>query len=413
VRTLVLALVALLLVGCSATKAAEDSKPTCGVGHLPPCPTPTPTPPPAPTPTPAPTPPPSGCTVTLSAGATIAPAIGQVICLHSGEYPGFYSSASGWTLKSYPGEWAYIDGNLGTPRTRLVEIAGNNVTLSSLTVQDAPTQWGAGIWVTGDDVTVGPQVEARRNHSFGIKVSGGALRAHLRELNVWANDTGFEASSGDITGFELTDSWIHDHQTMVTDGTGGARGANATNFYHTTGAALIARNDIWNNRAVSVTYGFDGGAFEVYGSTGLTYDANRIWDSQNVMEQGTDAPANSVVFTNNVAYDASTAPVQGPMGGVMVRACRTCTFSGNRFYDMDAWSFLVVTSNFTGGVINDAVSFDHNAVEQDEPKAISVGDWTGITVHDNGYFLEGTGTVGYSPLHAGETVTSGPNPVRP
>jgi hypothetical protein len=101
------------------------------------------------------------------------------------------------------------------------------------------------------------------------------------------------------------------------------------------------------------------------------------------------------------------------MGGVMIRACRTCTFTGNRLYDMDAWSWLVVTSNFTGGVINNAVNISSNQTEQSSGKAVDIGDWTGISVHDQAYFLEGTGTVGYSPLHAGDTVTSGPNPVRP
>jgi len=314
---------------------------------------------------------------------------------------------------SYPGEWATIDGTIGSPRTRLVDITGSNVTLKRLTVQNAPTQWGAGIWISGDDVTVGPQVEARWNHSFGIKVTGGALRATITEANLWGNDTGFEASNGDITGLRLVNSDIHDHQTMIVDGTGGARGANATNFYHTTGSALVANNRIWNNRAPSVTYGYDGGAFELYGSTDLTYDSNRIWDSQNVMEQGTDAPANErIVFTNNVAYDDTTAPVQGPMGGLIVRACRVCTFTSNRFYGMDGYTVTVVTSNFTGGVTNTGIDFAANQFESDS-RIHSTSDWTGVSVHDNAYYLLTGGSVGYSPLGPGEAVTSGSNPVRP
>jgi len=178
----------------------------------------------------------------------------------------------------------------------------------------------------------------------------------------------------------------------------------------------IADNRIWNNRAVSVTYGFDGGAFEVYGSSGITYDGNQVWDSQNVMELGTDGPANSLTFTNNVAHRPSpgTAPVPGPMGGVILRACRACEFAGNRFYDTDSgWTFLVVTSNFTAGVVNDAVTFHGNQVEQSQGKAISITDWTGVTVSDNTYYLEASGQVGYSPLNAGEVVVAGPNPIRP
>lgn len=421
----------------------------CGVGHKPPCPspsptvaptpapsvtpaptvaptpvptptptvapTPTPTVAPTPVPTPTPTPTPTNdCTRTLTAGQTIAPVAGEVLCLHSGEYPGFWSNASGWTLKSYPGEWAYIDGDLGT-RTRLVELVGSNINLSHFSIQDAPSQWGAGLWVQGGSGITADTLELRRNHSFGAKVVS-ASDVVMLNMNVYGNDTGIEAS-GAVPGFAFRNSWVHDHNTMVVNTVGGDddRGASAFVFYHATGPIEVTGNDLWNGRAVSSDYGHDGETFNVYGSTGVLIDGNRIWDNDEVVETGTDGPANSLTFTNNVAYKpaVSDAAVTGDAKGLNIRACHDCLFSGNRFYDMDNFSFLIVTGNFTGGVINENVVFEDNEVEQSEPKAISLTDWTGVTVRNNTYFIEGSGTVGYSPLGTGEVVVTGPNPTRP
>ncbi len=281
-------------------------------------------------------------------------------------------------------------------------------------------QWGAGIWVTGDDVNLGPQLELRWNHSFGIKLSGSAQRVHMDQLNIWANDTAIEASSGDITGFQLTNSWIYNHSTMVVNTVGGDddRGASALVLYHTTGSALVEGNTIWNNRAISNDYGVDGEAFNIYGSTGLVINNNRMYDNEAILETGTDGPANSVALTNNIIWkpDTSTAPVPGKIGGIIIRACQNCPITGNRIYDTTSgYTFTVSVSSFTGGVINSNVHFSGNQVEQSVGKAISIGStsWTGINVHDNTYYLEGTGTVGYSPLNTGEVVITGPNPTRP
>jgi hypothetical protein len=354
----------------------------------------------------------AGCTTVLSPGAAIATALasGATVCLRDGSYPGFQSSASGWTLKSYPGEQAIIDGDLGTG-SRVVEIVGSNVRIAEVVIQNAPDQWGAGLWVeSGHDVTA-DRVTLRWNHSFGAKVTN-ARNVHLKRLDVYGNDTGVEATNS-IAGFELTDSAIHDHSTMVSDDSSNARGANATSFYKASGPAVVARNKIWNARAESVTYGEDGGAFEVFASHGITFEKNRIWDTQNVMEQGTDGEANTdIVVRGNIAWkpESSTAEVRGRMDGVILRACQRCSLTGNSFYGMDNGSFFVVTKDFTAGVANAHVEFAKNAVEQAAGKAIWINDWTGISIHENTYYLVGTSSVGFSSR---EVVIRRENPTRP
>jgi NADPH-dependent 2,4-dienoyl-CoA reductase/sulfur reductase-like enzyme len=77
---------------------------------------------------------------------------------------------------------------------------------------------------------------------------------------------------------------------------------------------------------------------------------------------------------------------------------------------MDNGSFFVVTKDFTAGVANANVDFAKNAVEQAAGKAIWIDDWTGISIHDNTYYLVGTGSVGFS---TDEVVIRGGNPTRP
>lgn len=424
---------------CPSASPTPTPTPTPTVAPTPtptPVPTPTPTPVPTPTPTvaptPTPTPTPNDCDRVVSPSGSdttgtgtlalpyrtinkaVAVAVAtDVICLRAGSYPPAVLSKSDITLTSYPGEWGFVSGT-GFTASKVLQVTGSRILITRITAENAPNQWGAGIFVedAADSVTI-DYVTLRNNRSFGVKVAGGT-NVHLTRLDIYGNETGFEAS-GAIGGLQLLASDIHDHNSMITDVDGGARGANGTNFYHTTGSALVQGNRLWNLRALSNVYGHDGGAFEVYGSTGIVYDSNVVWDAQNIMEQGTDGIANSTTFTNNVAYKpaVSTNAVPGDMGGLMVRACHDCIFENNRLYDMDNWSFLVVTSNFTSGVVNSNVQFRLNQVEQSEPKAISISDWTGVSVHDNTYYLEGSGTVGYSPLAAGEVVVAGPNPVRP
>ena len=396
-----------------------------------PTPTPTiaPTPPPTPTPTVAPTPTTAPVNAyyvstsgsdtglgtfaspwrTINKAVTTVP-VGATILLRAGTYgPATINKAV--TLASNPGEWAYISGS-GTTVSRVLDITADDVKLHDLTVENAPTQWGAGMWITGDRAVIGPRVEARYNHSFGAKVVS-AANVLFTETNFHHNDTAVEGT-GTLSGFRFLDGIIHDHNTMVVNDTAthGDRGASAFVFYHASGPILIRGNDMWNGRAVSIDYGFDGETFNIYGSTGINIDGNRIWDVDETLESGTDGPYNSFNFTNNVAYKpaVSTSEVQGRTKGLNVRACKQCEISGNRLYDLDTFSFLVVTSDFTAGVINEGIRFFGNQVEQSNGKAISINDWTGVSVFNNTYYLEGTGTVGYTTT---ETVIQGPNPVRP
>lgn len=339
--------------------------------------------------------------------ATAAP--GDAILLRAGVYAGARIERSGLpgrptVIGAYGDGPVTIDG--GDGRARVVEIAGaSDITLADLTIRGARERWGAGLWIERSARISVLRSGLVENRSFGAKVVA-SRDVHLSRLDVAGNETGVEAE-GEVAGFALVDSAIHDHAAMLVDGQGGARGANATNFYHATGPALVARNRIWGNRARSSVFGFDGGAFEVYGSRGITYDGNELWDNQNVMELGTDGPPNAVRLLRTFARGSAdgTAPVPGPSQGILLRACDPCLIAANTLIDLDDWTLLLVDRDHSGGRRNAGVRFTGNLVRQLAGIALAGGDWSGATTDHDRFWLLGGGLG--RPLGTGDTMGPG------
>jgi hypothetical protein len=146
---------------------------------------------------------------------------------------------------------------------------------------------------------------------------------------------------------------IHDNNRMVVNDTSpnNDRGANGVVAYHVLGPMLVTNNQIWGNRATSIDYGYDGGAFEIYGSSNITYSGNTTWDNENVLETGTDGPAcDGIRFTRNVAYGSSSVP--GHALGLILRCASNSLFAHNTLDGLDqfAWDITAQASSFGGSI---------------------------------------------------------------
>jgi hypothetical protein len=127
-------------------------------------------------------------------------------------------------------------------------------------------------------------------------------------------------------------------------------GAVGITFVRSTGNVTASGNRVWLNRAVSIDYGWDGGAFEIYGASNVTITGNRTWDNDIVIETGTDnLPCSNNVFSRNVSYGATTA---GRSFGVYLRCAENMKIMNNTFYNLDSWVFSIgpVGGNFGSSI---------------------------------------------------------------
>ncbi len=351
-----------------------------------PAPTPTPTPRPSATPTPTLTPSPtvapsaiasglptSGYSVATwgsdtSAGTLSAPwrtlqkaadsvPAGGTVYVRGGTYSGFVMSRSGTptgeiTFTEYPNENAVVQGD--ATRTKVIQLkAVHDVTISWLTVQGAPSMYGAGIYIESGsyDVTIQNNL-LQYNRSFGVKAVG-STRVTIRNNSITKNETGVEIS-GAGEGTLITGNRIYANDRMiVNDATSwNDRGANAVVFYRTTGRITASSNTIYGNRAASHDYTFDGGAFEIYASSNITMTDNRLYDNENAVETGTDGTnCSNNVFTRNVAYKGTTTSVAGPSMGLILRCASNMLVANNSFYNLDSFAFdVTVSGGFAGSI---------------------------------------------------------------
>ncbi|HEY3164250.1 MAG TPA: hypothetical protein VGJ71_07810, partial [Candidatus Limnocylindrales bacterium] len=162
------------------------------------------------------------------------------------------------------------------------------------------------------------------------------------------NETGIEVSYGG-SGVRIENNDIHDNDRMVVNTIGGSddRGANAVVLNHTVGPLLITGNRMWNNRALSYDYGYDGGAVEIYASSGAEISSNVMWNNENVIETGTDGTAcDSNRFVRNVAYGGTKT---GPTMGLILRCASNMLVANNTFSDLDRFVFDITANTGTFG----------------------------------------------------------------
>jgi parallel beta-helix repeat protein len=310
---------------------------------------------------------------TIQRAADLVPA-GSTVYIHGGSYAGFVMSRSGTasapiTFTSFATETATIVGDTGP---NVIRVTGaHDIVIRGLTVTGAPSQWGSGIRVESGAARV--TIEGNLltgNRSFGIKLQGvGAVT--IRGNDIRDNETGIEVSGGGA-GVEILANDIHDHVRMVVNTVGGNedRGANAIVFYRTMGPTRVVGNRIWNNRAVSYDYGFDGGAFEVYAASGIWFEGNRTWNNENIMETGTDGAAcDGLTYVRNVSYGGAKT---GPTMGMILRCASNTLVANNTFYDLDRFVYDVNANATSFGGSIDGLRIINNIARQTADKVYSI-----------------------------------------
>jgi hypothetical protein len=353
-----------------------------------PAPTPTPTPSATPTPTPTPSPTASlapgavyvaGWGSDSNSGSLTAPwqtlqkaantvASGTTVYVRGGTYVGFKMIRSGTSsapivFTEYPGETATVVGDSSLTKVIWVS-AAHDITISNLTVQDAPAQWGGGIYIDSASYRITAKGNLlQNNRSFGLKVLNSTL-VTVQNNSITKNETGIEVSgSGDGVVISGNRIWANDRMVVNTPCSTNCyddRGAVGISFYKTTGYITASGNQIWGNRANDYDYGQDGGAFEIYAASNLTITGNTLWDNENVFETGTDGGlCSNNTFTRNIAYKGTTTSVAGPSMGVLLRCAANMLVANNSFYGLDTFVYdISVAGGFAGSI--DGLRIENN-----------------------------------------------------
>ena len=270
---------------------------------------------------------------------------GDTVIVRGGTYGPFSVGVAGRlgapvTVRGADGETAVIDGSSAT--VAAIRIAGTAayVTLAALTVTGTTGYRSAGVLV--ETVTGGPidlrDLMVTGNAGFGVNVYQ-STDVTVESSEITHNGTGVQVI-GRGAGVVIRDNDIHDNDRMIrntvtpTDDDYGAEGISLDS---TSGPVLIEGNRLWGNRAPSFDYTWDGGAFSVFGASGVTISGNQIWDNENVLETGTDgdACANNQ-FLRNVAWGATS---QGRSWGIFLRCGTDMLVAHNTLVGLDAFVF--------------------------------------------------------------------------
>ncbi|HUR04555.1 MAG TPA: carbohydrate binding domain-containing protein [Nonomuraea sp.] len=160
--------------------------------------------------------------------------------------------------------------------------------------------------------------------------------------------------------------------SYASDGVASWAGVSACRTSRPPGPVPAKGNQLWANRAPDQFYGYDGGAFEVFGAQGVTMTENLMWDNKDVLETGTPGTPCTFSFTRNVAYAASSVP---SYARGMVIACGSDTLvANNTLRDFDISAISVVNKDgYTWGGSVDRLKVVNNVL---------------VTNHDRPYYFD-------------------------
>jgi parallel beta-helix repeat protein len=234
------------------------------------------------------------------------------------------------------------------------------VSLIGLTIQGAQgsqSAQNAGVDVLdGSSYITVSSGRIANNHSYGVDVNGSTY-VTISGNTITGNDTGIRINRAGAGVLIDSNDVVNNTGMVVNDPAPGTDwGAVGISFLHTVGPLVARNNTIHGNRAQSDDYGYDGGAFEIYGSSGATMASNRIWDNQDVLETGTDGVqcANNV-FVRNVAWGGNNKALVTPRGpqvnGIILRCGQNMLIANNTFQDLDYWVYDISASGgFAGNI---------------------------------------------------------------
>lgn len=330
---------------------------------------------------------------------------GETILVESGTYAGFSvpSGKTGLTIRGDSQTGVVVD-NPALAVGNLVTVRGADTTLSHLTVQkcrpdpakdaDLESQGSAGIRVEGayratiTNVTVrlgrepidDSADEHRGRGCFGI-MANQAWGLDVGSSDVYDNGGGIYVRGGGAG--RIHDNTVHDHTGALirnTPGGGDDFGAAGISFDHVLageGGYTAEGNTLTDNAAASYDYGFDGGGFEIYASSGVVMRHNTLVANDTALETGADTDSEPDVgcsgnsFTNNtvVGYDeehpkAEYAPDRLARKGLVLRCDQDMLVGWNTLTDVEYGAFTLTVA---GGVFDatlDGLQIIGNAVTQ-------------------------------------------------
>ena len=176
-----------------------------------------------------------------------------------------------------------VDGPAGSARAGVLVERSSAVRMENLTVSGVRGGFGIHVRFSADVTIEGSDIS---HNAVGVRLFG-------------------EGDPGSVHDITIAGNWIHDSDSMVVDDPAPDNdfGGNGI-IWHKVGGPTVARdNQLWNNAAHSHDYGTDGGAFEIWGSSGVTITGNTAWDNVNVLESGTDGPpCTRLTFLRNTAF---------------------------------------------------------------------------------------------------------------
>lgn len=255
------------------------------------------------------------------------------VWLRAGTYAGGVTvTRSGITFEAYPGQQAIVNG--GPFGFRFYKVSSGAVRY--LTIQNANSSGGAGVLIDHSaNVTVANSV-IHNNRNYGVRTLY-STNSIIRDSQVFKNQEGIRISyaSG---GTQILNNLIYSQDTMFNNETAGGVGIV---FLKTSGKVLASGNQLWLNRAKSHRYGYDGGAFEIYGASDVTITGNIAWNNKDVLETGTSGqPCNNITFTRNVGFAAST--LTGWTRGLIIACASNSLFANNTLDGFDISDISVV-----------------------------------------------------------------------
>jgi hypothetical protein len=272
---------------------------------------------------------------------------GSTIWLEPGTYPEFAIGSGAprpLRIAAATKGTAMIDG--GSSGAAVALRGAHDVELLNLVVNGPAGGTGSAILIErSDGVTVAGSTIQGTTGGFGVEARFSA------DLTIRGNDIGHNAvgirlfGEGDpasVHDVAIEGNWIHDSDSMIVNDPAPDNdfGGNAIIWHHVTGPTSARDNQMWGNRATSHDYGRDGGAFEIWASSNMEIDRNRIWDNVNVLETGSDGPdCVNITYTRNVAY-----AIRDGVGAIL-RCARDSLFTHNLFDGLGGYAFELSDRN--------------------------------------------------------------------
>jgi parallel beta-helix repeat protein len=258
------------------------------------------------------------------------------VYLRAGTYSGGVTvSRSGITFSAYPGETATVSG--GADGFHFSKVTSGGV--KNLTVQYANSSMGAGVMVEASSNVTLNNLVLRYNKNYGVR-TWYSTNTIIENSSIYKNQEGIRISYK-ANGTQILNNKIYSQDTMINDAVKDSGGGVGVTFLLSTGSVVARYNQLWLNRAKSRWYGYDGGAFEIYGASDVTMTDNVAWNNKDVLETGTSGlPCNNLTFTRNIGYAAST--VKGYARGLILACASNSLFANNTLEGFDVSDVSVV-----------------------------------------------------------------------